>query len=149
MRQQRAEWKLFYTNSFGCGFGRVTIAHGGAYTNIASAGSTSRRINTYFYLTSHIMTSFLFHNTFPSGELVFTTKYSIPHLERIVNMDLGKIMKEERIKQGMSQQTLARKAGVTKRAVIYWENGEKKMNVESADKVFKALHLTVTIGDIK
>ncbi|MDE6619706.1 MAG: helix-turn-helix domain-containing protein [Lachnospiraceae bacterium] len=64
-------------------------------------------------------------------------------------MDLGKILKEERIKQGISQQRLAQEAGVTKRAIIYWENGKKKMNVESADKVFKALHTTVTIGDVK
>lgn len=64
-----------------------------------------------------------------------------------MSMDLGKILKEERIKRGLSQQKLADKAGVTKRAIIYWENGKKKMNVESADKVFKALHVSVVIGE--
>lgn len=64
-------------------------------------------------------------------------------------MDLGKRLKEERMKQGISQQKLAQKAGVTKRSVIYWENGKKKMNVESADRVFKALHVTITIGYTK
>ncbi len=37
-------------------------------------------------------------------------------------------------------------AGVTKRAIAYWENGDKHMNVESADKVFKALNVTIKIG---
>ena len=64
-----------------------------------------------------------------------------------MSMDLGKILKEERIKRGLSQQKLADKAGVTKRAIIYWENGKKKMNVESAYKVFKALHVSVVIGE--
>lgn len=41
-------------------------------------------------------------------------------------MDLGKILKEECMKQGISQQKLAQEAGVTKRSVIYWENGKKK-----------------------
>lgn len=62
-------------------------------------------------------------------------------------MNLGKMMKEERIRQGLSQQALADAAGVTKRAIIYWESGTKKMTVESANKVFKALHISVTIGE--
>lgn len=62
-------------------------------------------------------------------------------------MDLGKLLKEERQKQKLSQQTLAQKAGVTKRAIIYWENGERKMSVDNADKVFKALHVSITIGE--
>lgn len=62
-------------------------------------------------------------------------------------MDLGKILQEERKNQGLSQQNLADLAGVTKRAIAYWENGTKSMNVESADKVFKALHITIKIGE--
>lgn len=37
-------------------------------------------------------------------------------------------------------------AGVTKRAIAYWENGDKHMSVESADKVFKTLNVTIKIG---
>lgn len=62
-------------------------------------------------------------------------------------MDLGKILKAERIKQGLSQKALAEMAGVTKRAIIYWENGEKSMSIKNADKIFKALHITITLGD--
>ncbi len=61
-------------------------------------------------------------------------------------MNLGRILQEERTKQGLSQQKLADMAGVTKRAIAYWENGDKHMNVESADKVFKALNVTIKIG---
>lgn len=61
-------------------------------------------------------------------------------------MDLGTILKEERIKKGLSMQALADKAGVTSRAIYYWENGEKSMSLESADKVFKALEVSVIIG---
>lgn len=62
-------------------------------------------------------------------------------------MNLGKVLKDERQRQKLSQQTLADAAGVTKRAIAYWESGKKQMNVESADKVFKALHISVIIGE--
>lgn len=61
-------------------------------------------------------------------------------------MDLGKIMKEERIRQGLSQQELAEVAGVSKRAIAYWETGKRKMSVESADKIFRNLHKEIVIG---
>ena len=61
-------------------------------------------------------------------------------------MNLEKILKDERIKQGLSQKALAEMAGVAKRSIIYWENGEKSMSVDSADKVFKALRIAITLG---
>lgn len=64
-----------------------------------------------------------------------------------VNMKFGKILKEERIKRGISQKKLAEEAGVTTRAIIYWENGERQMNIENADKLFKALHTSIKIGE--
>lgn len=62
-------------------------------------------------------------------------------------MDLGKLVKEERVKQGMSQRKLAETAGVTPRAIIYWESGQRQMSVENADKVLKALHVSIKIGE--
>lgn len=62
-------------------------------------------------------------------------------------MDFGKYLKEERMKQGKSQQQLAEESGVTKRAIAYWESGRKKMSIDSAEKVFKALHVTILIGE--
>lgn len=64
-------------------------------------------------------------------------------------MNLEKIMKQERIKQGLSQENLAKAAGVSKRAIAYWENGTRKMNLASADQIFKALHKTIVIGEQK
>lgn len=58
-------------------------------------------------------------------------------------MNLGEIMKRERIKQGLSQQRLA---GVTDRAISLWETGKREMRVDSADKIFKALGISVVIG---
>lgn len=62
-------------------------------------------------------------------------------------MNLEEIMRAERKKQGISQQKLADAVGITKRTVTYWESGVKKMSVENADKVFKVLHVTITIGE--
>ena len=49
--------------------------------------------------------------------------------------------------RGMTQEALAEKAGVTIRSITYWENGKKKMTVDSADKVFCALGEKYVIGD--
>lgn len=64
-------------------------------------------------------------------------------------MDYGKIIKEERIRQGMSQLQLAEKIGYTPRSILYWEKGKRRMTLESADKVFKALHISMQIGEVK
>lgn len=61
-------------------------------------------------------------------------------------MELGKILKEKRIEKCMTQAELAKRAGVTVRAITYWESGKKKMTVESADKVFCALGVKLLIG---
>jgi DNA-binding helix-turn-helix protein len=61
-------------------------------------------------------------------------------------VDFGAILKKERINKELSIQELAEKAGVTVRAIYYWERGEKHMSIESADKVFNALGVSVTIG---
>ena len=62
-------------------------------------------------------------------------------------MNVEKILKEERVKQGISQQQLADMTGVTKRAISYWETGRRKMTVDSADKIFKALHVSIILGE--
>ena len=61
-------------------------------------------------------------------------------------MEYSKLIKEERKRQKMSQKELAERAGVTRRAVIYWENGQIKPSLENADRIFRALRLSVTIG---
>lgn len=56
------------------------------------------------------------------------------------------ILKREREKSGMSQDQLAAAAGVTKQMVSLWETGKKSVRFDTADRVFKALGVSVTIG---
>jgi transcriptional regulator with XRE-family HTH domain len=53
---------------------------------------------------------------------------------------------KSRKQKGFSQSELAKKAGFTKRAIQYWEKGEKSISLENADKLFKALGVQITIG---
>lgn len=59
----------------------------------------------------------------------------------------GKILQNERKRKGISQGQLAKMTGVTVRTISYWETGKRKMTLENADKVFKALHVSVVIGE--
>ncbi len=56
------------------------------------------------------------------------------------------ILRENRKQRGISQSELAKKAGFTKRAIQYWEKGEKSISLENADRLFKALGVQITIG---
>lgn len=60
--------------------------------------------------------------------------------------EFSKILRENRKQRGISQSELAKKAGLTKRAIQYWEKGEKSISLENADKLFKALGIQITIG---
>lgn len=64
-------------------------------------------------------------------------------------MEYGKIIKEARQKQGISQKELAETIGVTTRAIIYWEKGQRKISLELADKILNALHISLKIGEEK
>lgn len=70
----------------------------------------------------------------------------IPTTGKGRNHEIWQSDKEEREKQKMSQKELAERADVTRRAVIYWENGQMKPSLENADKIFRALGISVTIG---
>ncbi len=61
-------------------------------------------------------------------------------------MDYGKILMKYRKRRGMTRKELAEKAGVTERAVAYWEKGKRHMTLLSADRVFKVLDVSITIG---
>lgn len=56
------------------------------------------------------------------------------------------ILRENRKQRGISQSELAKKAGFTKRAIQYWEKGEKSISLENVDKLLKALGVQITIG---
>lgn len=58
-----------------------------------------------------------------------------------------KILQNERKKKGVSQQELAKMTGFTVRAISYWETGKRNITLENADKVLKALHASIVIGE--
>ena len=61
-------------------------------------------------------------------------------------MKVGEYLKEQRERQGLSHAKLAEAAGVSKRSLIYWEQGQRDMGVENADKVLRALGVSLKIG---
>lgn len=61
-------------------------------------------------------------------------------------MDYGKFLKEKREAANMTRKDLASKAGVSKRSIYCWENGDRNMTLEHADRVFKALGVSIVIG---
>ena len=64
-------------------------------------------------------------------------------------MKLCELIKRGRRAIDISKTQLAEKVGCTARAIEYWESGERKISLENADKVFKALDITVCIGKRK
>lgn len=64
-------------------------------------------------------------------------------------MSYGEILKNLRIEQKLSQQELADRANVTRTIISYWETGKRKMTMESADKVFRALGKKIVLDDIE
>lgn len=58
----------------------------------------------------------------------------------------GKRFREERERQGLTRKQVAEKMGVTKQAVYYWENEQKKISLENANKYAKALKIKIEIG---
>ncbi|MFT8352805.1 helix-turn-helix transcriptional regulator [Clostridium saccharoperbutylacetonicum] len=61
-------------------------------------------------------------------------------------MDIGVMISRERTKANLSTKKLAEVAGCSSRAIEYWESGKRKISLENADKIFKALGKTLTIG---
>ena len=62
-------------------------------------------------------------------------------------MNYGQLLMEERIKKNVTKKQLSEMIGFSQRAIYYWERGERIMSIESADKVFEALRVTVQIGE--
>lgn len=78
-------------------------------------------------------------------KFVVVVREQIEHRKERVHMKVGEYLKEQREQQGLSHAKLAKAAGVSKRSLIYWEQG-RDMSVEVADKVLKALGATYKIG---
>lgn len=61
-------------------------------------------------------------------------------------MTFAETLKKIRVDKGYSQQSLAKKAGVSQTAVYNWEKGERKPKLEQLRRIAAALD--VTIGEL-
>ena len=68
-------------------------------------------------------------------------------MSKVIGKEISMLIKTEREKQGLTKSELAKKAGVTVRAIEYWENGKRTITeIDAADKVLKALGVTFVLG---
>ena len=61
--------------------------------------------------------------------------------EEILDMIL-RSMRDRKI----SKRELAKKIGCTTRHIYYWQNGERSISIDMADKALKALGISYTLG---
>lgn len=67
----------------------------------------------------------------------------------MIKKNFGEILRKTRQSKGLSQSELAQQTGVTKRSIIFWEQGASNITLENADKLLKALGVEITIGGLK
>lgn len=60
--------------------------------------------------------------------------------------EIGLLIQKIRLEKNISRIELAERVGCTRKAVEYWEKGQRTMSIENADKIFKALDVSITIG---
>ena len=61
-------------------------------------------------------------------------------------MRVGELLKKSRKNNGITQKELAGTLKVSQQLVGAWEKGTRRMSVNDADRAFRALGVTVTIG---
>ncbi|KKQ66321.1 MAG: helix-turn-helix protein [Candidatus Daviesbacteria bacterium GW2011_GWA2_38_24] len=65
-------------------------------------------------------------------------------MKKIILFKFGQKVKEERLKQKLSQEQLAMKAGVHRTYIGMIERAEKNITLENIDKVSKALGISIS-----
>lgn len=72
------------------------------------------------------------------------SKFSILHsVKKDVLIKFGKRVREERLKQGLSQEALADKANVHRTYIGMIERAEKNITLENIEKIARALQLNI------
>ena len=61
-------------------------------------------------------------------------------------MDYGKLIRKERRNANITQIQLAGILGVSHQLIGAWERGQRRISVDKADELFKALGVEVVIG---
>lgn len=65
-------------------------------------------------------------------------------MKKEILVKFGKKVREERIKQGLSQEQLAMRAGVHRTYIGMIERAEKNITLENIEKVSKALKIRIS-----
>ena len=65
-------------------------------------------------------------------------------MKKIILVKFGQKVREERLKQKLSQEELAMKAGVHRTYIGMIERAEKNITLENIDKVSKALSISIS-----
>ena len=65
------------------------------------------------------------------------------HMKKEILIKFGKKVREERIKQDLSQEELALKAGVHRTYIGMIERAEKNITLENIEKITKALKINL------
>lgn len=60
--------------------------------------------------------------------------------------NINDLIRDTRIKKGLSMQKLADLSGVSKRTIVYWERQGREISIQNADKVCKVLGIKYVIG---
>lgn len=66
-----------------------------------------------------------------------------------MSIEVGEIIKKERKSKNISKGDLAKMVGCTTRVINYREKGTRSISLGNANKIFKALEITLTIGNIE
>lgn len=59
---------------------------------------------------------------------------------------IAELIKQERMKQELSYEEIAKRVGVTSRSIRLWEKQERSISLENADKIMKALNVSIVVG---
>lgn len=65
-------------------------------------------------------------------------------MNKIILGKFGQKVREERLKQGLSQEELAKKAGVHRTYIGMIERGEKNITLTNIEKIAKALEFSLS-----
>lgn len=69
--------------------------------------------------------------------------YNVSDMKGAINMAVSDVLKDLRIKNGLSQEEMAEKLYVTRQAVSRWENGETTPSVETLKLMSKTFDVSI------
>ena len=59
-----------------------------------------------------------------------------------IKVKVGSLLKEEREKKGLTQETLSQKSGIDRTFISHIETGSRNVSIETLDKILAGLNIT-------